>query len=339
MKRILSLDGLRGLAVLLVVVSHGTMNVFPGGIGVDIFFVLSGFLITRLLVSENSETGSINYRKFLKRRLIRLYPPLIFTVILAFITSLTINHSTLINLDFIKSSMIALFYASPWFLTFTNWDGSYYRHTWSLGVEEAFYIVWPVVFLLLSRIRNLRTLLLLSVGVITLSYPVFLSASGIQLDNFSSLILRFGGLLLGCALALVEKQPTNNYPLALGCFGIVCALFITMPGLASLVTAFSTTGILWSLSNTGQSETPSFSVRLFTNRVLVWFGKISYELYLVHYVLLIGFIWKCFDIGLGADQIRPWLFLVLGISLLVATLMNSLQQLIRKKLNSMFQVL
>ena len=150
------LDGLRALAVLAVIVYHGNSNWLPGGfLGVEVFFVISGYLITLLLVAEQERTGVVSLKDFWVRRARRLLPAL-FTmmVLLVMWTSLRERDS----LGALRGDVLAgTFYGSNWFQV---WVGAGYtavndfaplRHLWSLAVEEQFYVLWPIVMLLILR--------------------------------------------------------------------------------------------------------------------------------------------------------------------------------------------
>lgn len=152
------LDGLRALAVVGVLLCHLEVSWLPGGfVGVDIFFVLSGFLITRLIAGEIDETGRFRFGNFYVRRIRRLYPALVTTVIVAWIGSfLLLSPAQMAN--FAESAIAAL-------LSYSNilfyFEADYFDalattkpllHTWSLSVEEQFYLLWPLTLLLAHRL-------------------------------------------------------------------------------------------------------------------------------------------------------------------------------------------
>lgn len=234
------LDGLRALAVLAVVVYHANHSWLGGGfLGVEVFFVISGYLITLLLIAERERSGSVSLGNFWMRRARRLLPAL-FTLLIG-----TIMYCALFDRDrlgMLRGDVLAgFFYVSNWFQV---WTGSSYtsefafaplRHLWSLAVEEQFYIVWPVVmFVLLRRIRSrtlpilglLFTAIALALGI----YSALLYKTG-PIDSFAvstpqqymnlfghqvsrtdfiylSTVTRSSGLLLGAALATVWRPWT-----------------------------------------------------------------------------------------------------------------------------------
>ncbi len=168
------LDGLRGIAILLVMAFHEVVELAPGGaIGVDLFFALSAFLITTILLAELDAVGSTDFMAFYWRRACRLGPALvIFLVLVAPLCAFLAGQGDTI----LGSSLITLVYLSDFGSAQVGglFLGEVYRHTWSLSVEEQFYLVWPALLLLLYRGRRLSWavgLLLLGTGLalITLS--------------------------------------------------------------------------------------------------------------------------------------------------------------------------
>ncbi|MFN7472890.1 MAG: acyltransferase family protein, partial [Roseiflexaceae bacterium] len=156
------IDGLRAVAVLSVFLYHLNIPGFGGGyVGVDVFFVISGFLITRILLTEYRTTGTIDYRAFYLRRIRRIIPALIAVLVLTTLTSITFLSPT--QLIAYGQSLIATVasVSNIWFgATSGYFDGDATQkpllHTWSLGVEEQFYLVWPLCIALLARIKLVR---------------------------------------------------------------------------------------------------------------------------------------------------------------------------------------
>jgi peptidoglycan/LPS O-acetylase OafA/YrhL len=157
-----ALDGVRGLAILLVMVEHTHLAPFHGGgLGVDLFFVLSGFLISGLLLAEFQRSGGLDIRRFYYRRALRLLPALLVLV------AATIGLVLAFDLGEIGRATLAmapktLFYVANLGRTDVG-NASLLAHTWSLSIEEQFYLVWPLALLLLLRTRWSRTAL---VGVV-----------------------------------------------------------------------------------------------------------------------------------------------------------------------------
>ncbi|MEL7130018.1 MAG: acyltransferase, partial [Pseudomonadota bacterium] len=153
-------DGLRGVSVLLVVFYHAWPKSLPGGfIGVDVFFVISGFLITRLLVAEVIDTGRINYGRFLVRRVRRLWPTFALVVIASFLVGyLILGTDAYIALA--EAALASLFFVSNWYFAsgFDYFNEAQNQnlllHTWSLAVEEQFYLLYPALIWAFGRRRS-----------------------------------------------------------------------------------------------------------------------------------------------------------------------------------------
>ena len=146
------IDGLRAVAVLTVMASHAKVPYIRGGfMGVDIFFVISGFLITTILLKEYSNRGSISIPNFYMRRILRLMPAL-----LLLFSFLLIYACLFTNLKFVRITLIdelvTLLYSQNWALALGYHPRGYLAHTWSLSVEEQFYFLWPLILGLVLRI-------------------------------------------------------------------------------------------------------------------------------------------------------------------------------------------
>ncbi|WP_241986650.1 acyltransferase family protein [Cryobacterium fucosi] len=160
-KRLAGLDGLRGIAVTLVVVYHFFPAALPGGfVGVDVFFVISGFLITRLLLAEHRRTGRFALGRFWQRRALRLVPPLIPLVLVACTAAWLIGGDVLVGLGW--QVLGAATFGYNWVSIagstsyFDTAQPELFRNLWSLAVEEQFYLVWPVALLAVLLIRSPR---------------------------------------------------------------------------------------------------------------------------------------------------------------------------------------
>jgi peptidoglycan/LPS O-acetylase OafA/YrhL len=131
-----ALDGLRGVAALLVMSFHFQIPGWSGGfLGVDVFFVLSGFLITSLLLEEWQRSGTVCLRRFFLRRALRLFPALVLVLL---VTAPFVSY---------RWPLVALGYVANWALAFKFVTFGPISHVWSLSVEEQFYLIWPIVFL------------------------------------------------------------------------------------------------------------------------------------------------------------------------------------------------
>lgn len=199
-----ALDGIRAFAVLAVVGMHlGLPLAAEGGFGVNTFFTLSGFLITFLLLAEQRESGGIRLKAFYGRRVLRLFPALALTLILGSCYTLLFGDAAQSRSDLI-SVLAVVFYASNWVRAFSSHNLGTFGVTWSLSVEEQFYLVWPVVLIFVGRRWRARGVLYaaLAGSAISLILRVILwrgDASWIRTYNGTD--TEADQLLLGCALA------------------------------------------------------------------------------------------------------------------------------------------
>lgn len=294
LKYIPQLDGLRGIAVLLVIIFHSAPDILPGGyLGVDMFFVLSGYLITRILVSEHTATGRISMKEFYKRRALRLFPAfysmLIILSFLALFRTDPIFH--------LKAIAISGSYLMNWARAFETRFEVYLGHTWSLSIEEQFYIIYPVILLFLLNTINRQNIWkwILSLLVIVFVWRMYLITSGANLNRtYNGFDTRADSLLFGCLISIIKFNYLSiKYmflPFIMSLFFIIyCSLFVTIKNdwmnyygftLAAISSGFI---ILHAVNN----PTSIFS-QLAATMPLVKIGKISYGMYLWHYPILYG---------------------------------------------------
>jgi len=207
--RIASLDGLRALAILLVLLSHLLSNFtshlpYLGNFGVKVFFVISGFLITAILVGEFEKTESINLKKFYFRRTLRIFPAYYFYILVIFLTKILGIYQIPLT-DFIRS----LTYTSNYFTTASLVLG----HFWSLAVEEQFYLIYPGLFVLLGLKKIKRVLIfvvLLTPLIRMLMMYLFYSGGNFSLWLVFAFHTNMDALAIGCLLAFYRNKLHAN---------------------------------------------------------------------------------------------------------------------------------
>lgn len=205
-----ALDGLRALAVTVVYIFHATKPLSTGGfIGVDIFFVISGFLITALLVKEWNKYAGINFKNFYIRRALRLLPALILLLIVYLIVTQTFLRGV------VKGAteqawgdvLIVLFYVSNWTRALGLGRPNVLGHAWSLSTEEQFYMLWPpILFLLLRYVRTPKRIALVAFagGLLVALHRYSMAINGASIERMSTgLDTRLDGILMGCGLGVL----------------------------------------------------------------------------------------------------------------------------------------
>lgn len=303
------IDGLRALAVVPVVLHHAEVPGFSGGyIGVDIFFVISGFLITGIIAREMQQER-FSILGFYERRARRILPALMTVLMGTIIFGLfVLSPSALMKLG-AAAAATALFVSNIWFWRAsvdyfgTNAELDPLLHTWSLAVEEQFYIIVPIMLILIHRYLPRRVMFgIASISLLSFLCAIFLVPS-YPSAAFYVLPTRLWELGVGALLALgtiaahsaaspeMSTQPvvpsvswTTQIVSAAGLIAIVVPVVVYMPetpfpGWAALTPCLGTAAIIWAGSN-------AWVNRLLTIRPLVWIGLISYSLYLWHWPIL-----------------------------------------------------
>lgn len=293
-----AIDGLRAIAILLVLGFHAFPSLIPGGyIGVDVFFVISGYLITSIILSDLSKK-SFSIKEFYYRRVRRILPSLLFIFVLAY----AVGWFVFTPIEFEKlNKQIAAgsFFAS----NFVFWKQSGYfdvaaelkpfQHLWSLAIEEQFYLLWPLALLLLSRWR--KGIWWFIVAIICLSLVANLVISGKDtVHAFYSPWTRFWELAIGGYIAYLginrPKQNIEKIPSLLSSGLVLLGLVLIVYGAFALDSASVFPGYWALLPTLGAAciiAAPQSPIRaLLGSRLLVSIGLISYPLYLWHWVLL-----------------------------------------------------
>jgi len=292
------IDGLRAIAVLTVMLSHAQVPYIRGGyIGVDIFFAISGFLITTILLKEYKERGAISIPNFYMRRILRLMPALL--LLLAVLLLYTI---LLTNWKFVKTTLldelITLLYSQNISMALGYHKKGYLAHTWSLSIEEQFYLLWPLLLGLALRIsKTPKQLVIFVICLIAavICNRLLLFESGSSYSRIYLLLdSRADSLLTGCLLSVVVSYnllpPVKKMRSVLATpIGLVVVLYgIALffdhrhPGIQyfgySLIAVSSALVILMLVS-----MPDSLLSRILSDSRLRWIGQISYGLYLWHW--------------------------------------------------------
>ena len=324
------LDGIRALAVLAVIIFHIDAAWLPGGfLGVDMFFVLSGYLITTI-ISREMQNGSFSFLEFYKRRAKRILP--VFSCVLL-CTSLA---AAIFFLSFdlrlyVKSAVFALLFSANLFFARR---GGYFdadaaekplQHIWSLSLEEQFYFVFPVLltaFFRFSKGRNIRQFILLLIVLSLLS--VFLPTFG--MDPYFLPYVRAYELLIGALFAFIPPSQTNDRfstPLVGWAMMAVIAAMLQLPygvlpgegNIERLLCCTAVGGLIYS-GKTLQTQSGFNTAKLLSLKPVVFIGLISYSLYLWHWVVLAVMRYVYMDNALPMSAIVLAVVLMSGLSVL-----------------------
>jgi peptidoglycan/LPS O-acetylase OafA/YrhL len=314
-----SLDGIRAISVLIVMLGHsGLGTIVPGGLGVTIFFFLSGYLITTLMLAEHRRTGKINVLHFYARRVFRLMPPLIVTLAIAY----TLVYAGLLAGGVtIKGLAAQLLYFANYYELFLDPGNTVPDGTgilWSLAVEEHFYIVYPFfMVLMLGASLKLRPIaaLLGFVCIAVLAWRIHLvHAPGFLPERtYYASDTRIDSIIYGCILALVmNPAPQKDQP---GSMSAIQWALLATAGAAMALTlvyrdpAFRETS-RYSIQGLALMPFFYFAVRFSHNQLfrylnspwIMTLGTYSYSIYLIHYIII-----RLIDTNIHAIGEKPYL--------------------------------
>ena len=284
MKREPALDGLRALAILFVVVFHAYPDNFPGGwIGVEIFFVLSGFLITSILKRELEKTGRVSYPHFYWRRILRLMPAVACLYAFELLRAVHSAHRS----EILLATMSSALYFMNWSRAFDLLPHDVLGHTWSLSVEEQFYMVWP--FILRFIYRRKPVLWLSAALCLVIAWRCWLVAHGASSSRtYNGIDTHADGLLIGGRRACAPARAHSR--LALCCWPARATLAVLFAVAASDTPTMQMVGLAAAACCgaalvSGGLRAGSL-IRVLSLRLLIFSGKKTNRRYLWHYPLL-----------------------------------------------------
>lgn len=270
-----SLDGLRAVSILLVITVHSTdpmWNRVHGAVGVTVFFVISGYLITTLLIREEDRRGSARIKAFYIRRAFRILP-------LYYLTLAT--YIVLIGVLHVQAGASSVWQSLPWYLSYQN-DlapnaAGIFGQSWSLAIEEKYYLLWPLVFAV-PAFRRHRLVAAASLTVLTAVASLF---------HTTSYFAIYTPILLGCLIAVAMEDPRlyryatrlANTPTALAVIGVAAVWDALRENGSDVHVVFS---FLVALLFPAVLVGPRWLSALLSNRVAVYIGTRSYAVYLIH---------------------------------------------------------
>ena len=296
------IDGLRAIAVSAVIFYHSQITIlghqpFKGGfIGVDIFFVISGYLITSIILKELFATNTFSFKHFYQRRIRRILPAILFVMLASFLFAwiYLLPHSLI---DFSKSIFYSLFFGSNFYFHISGQEyGALsgllkpFLHTWSLSVEEQFYILFPVIMLITFKYLKKYIIHVLIFGfIISLGLAEWGSRNHPSV-SFYYLHTRMWELLAGSILAYFEvklgyRSKNQTLKTILPGFGLLLIIFNIIffktyflhPSIYTLPSIIGVCLIIWF------SHEDEFVTKILSSKIFVGVGLISYSLYLLHY--------------------------------------------------------
>ena len=311
-----SIDSLRALAVLAVIIYHIDVNYLPGGfLGVDLFFVLSGYLISSLIIKEYKKTGTLNLYNFYMRRARRLLPAVYFMITVCLLFMVLFNGVLLR-----KSHLDAVFgyiYSSNWWYIFHKLDyfdsfgaQSPFKHLWSLAIEEQFYMFFPLIFLIFNRQKKEegqssslnKNFLYIVLGLILISLVTHILLFDINNINriYFGTDTRAFSLLVGVVGALV--YPMDKLSSSTNVKESVLYSVVSLTSISTLIAimfytseyntwlyrgGFLLVAVLGLIIIISSGKQHTFISKALSFRPIVFIGKISYSLYLWHFPIIV----------------------------------------------------
>ena len=328
------IEGLRAVAILAVLLFHVGVPLADGGfVGVDVFYVISGFLITGLLLREGEETGKVDLIRFYARRMRRLLPAALLVIVVTLALSAIIIGSPLRLQEIAGDAAAAAFYVANFRFGLEATDylaveaPSPLLHYWSLGVEEQFYLVWPLLLLVATRILSLRWIGLFFLVLAAGSFGLSLYWTETLPEwAFYSPVTRVWELAAGALIAVGFLRIPKRLPGWIGGIAVLAGLALIVasvvliseemqfPGLVALLPVLGATLVI-----VGGVNSPTLPGRIILGNPLSrYLGRISYSLYLWHWPLLI-----LIPLQLGTDELGVRLVLA-GVAVVLAALSTEL---------------
>ena len=286
-KYIDAITGLRTIAVLVVFLCHSYPDLVPGGfIGVDVFFVISGYLITSILLKEVARSGTISIAGFYRRRALRILPASLFCTLIVYLLGRNLLQYQGENADL--NAAASAFSFMNWLRAFSSTTGGALGHYWSLAVEEQFYAFWSLIVLAVTAQRSARSVPKVAAVLLILSilWRTYLWMSGADADRlYNGLDTHCDGLLIGCMIAglqdhLAKTGISSLWPLAAVAFAV--ELFVFEAESQWLWLYILTASLTAGLIVTSAIATGNPLARLLATKPLVFLGKRSYSFYLWH---------------------------------------------------------
>jgi peptidoglycan/LPS O-acetylase OafA/YrhL len=287
------LDGIRAVAVTLVIVSHCFVGARGAGpVGVGVFFVLSGFLITSILATERATTGTVDLRFFYIRRALRLYPALV-AFVAVFVAGLVLGVWPTALAKGLGTAAMALSYTTDVFTIVGKgrWVAPELRLTWSLAVEEQFYLLWPITYLVLARKLKTthRLIAALAVGTVVAALARWAASTqaavALSPITWTDALLIGGAIAVACRSGMLQPRRINILVMAVAALpALRIARYGYRPGFDQIIglTLFDLGVGLWIL----HALAPPGRFDVLGSRALARLGRLSYGMYLWHSIVI-----------------------------------------------------